>query len=113
MRVEFLVLPNGKVPVESFFDELADKVLAKIYRLLEQLEERGTLPFPHARKLEGYRGLWELRVSAQGQAIRVFYVYREKDKVVLVSGFIKKSQKTPQRELDRAIGYLNQAGVTL
>jgi len=61
MRVEFLVLPNGKVPVEEFFGELADKALAKVYRLIEQLEEKGTLPFPHARKLEGYRGLMKTK----------------------------------------------------
>lgn len=113
MCVEFLVLPNGKVPVEEFFSELGDKSLAKVYRLIDLLSEKGTLPFPHARKLEGYRGLWELRILTQGQAIRVFYVYHGKDKIVLVSGFTKKSQKTPERELDRAVGYLKQIGVNV
>lgn len=57
MKVEFLVLPNGKCPVELFLSTLEDKILAKVYRLIEMLEEKGSLPFPHARKLSGYKNL--------------------------------------------------------
>ena len=113
MNVEFLVLPNGKCPVEEFLDGLDDKTLAKIYRLIDFLKLHGSLPFPHARKMGGSGNLWELRISSRGKAVRVFYVYRERNKIVLVSGFIKKSQKTPKRELDRAVQYLKDAGVKL
>lgn len=106
-----MILPNGKRPVEDFFGELDDQTLAKVYKLIERLEIEGRLVFPHARKLEGYKGLWELRVQSQRGAVRVFYVYWEQNKVILVSGFIKKSQKTPQRELERAVSYLRQIGV--
>lgn len=108
MNVEFLILPNGKCPVEEFLDGLDDKTLAKIYRLIDFLKLHGSLPFPHARKVGGVESLWELRVSSRGKAIRVFYVYWRKDRIVLISGFIKKSQKTPKREL---IQYLKNVGV--
>lgn len=113
MDVEFLVLPNGKVPIEDFLNNLDDKTLAKIYKLIGRLKSDGKLVFPHARKLEGYKGLWELRVKSQKGAIRIFYIYWRLKKVILISGFIKKSQKTPVRELNRVINYLKQMGVLL
>ena len=113
MNVGFLVLPNGRCPVEEFLEDLDDKSLAKIYRLIEILKKQGSLPFPHARKMTGLKGLWELRILSKGMAVRVFYVYWEKNKIVLVSGFIKKSQETPKREIDRAMQYLQESGVKL
>ncbi len=113
MNVDFLTLPNGKCPVEDFMDDLDEKTVAKLYRYIEILEEKGTLPFPHARKMQGYNGLWELRVLSREGAVRIFYIYREKHQILFVSGFIKKFQKTPDREIERAIGYLNQVGVKL
>lgn len=91
-------------------DDLDDKALAKIYRLIEFLKAQGTLPFPHARKIQGVPGVWELRILSRGMAVRIFYVYWERDKIVLVSGFVKKSQKTPPRELERAMQYLREVG---
>lgn len=41
MKVEFLILPNGKRPVEDFFSELDDQTLAKVYKLIERLEIEG------------------------------------------------------------------------
>lgn len=113
MKIEFLMLPNGKSPAEDFLAALSAKTLTKIYKLIERLKEEGRLLFPHARKLEGYRGLWEMRVSSQNGAVRIFYVYWERDTILLVSGFIKKSQKTPMRELEKVVGYLTQGGIKL
>ncbi len=111
MKVEFLRLPNGKKPAEEFFTGLDDTILAKIYKLIERLEIEGRLVFPHARKLEGYKGLWELRINSQRGAVRVFYIYWKQDTIILVSGFMKKSQKTPLRELEKTVNYLKQIGV--
>ena len=111
MRVEFLILPNGKKPAEEFFEALDDSALAKIHKLFEVWQSGERLFFPHVKKLEGYKHLWELRVSSRVGAIRVFYVYGSHDNVILISGFIKKSQKTPWRELAKAASYLKQMGV--
>lgn len=113
MKLEFLKLANGRKPAEEFLNNLDNQSLAKIYKLLERLETEGRLVFPHARKLEGYKGLWELRIKSQRGAIRIFYIYWEQNTAVLVSGFIKKSQKTPLRELDKAVNYLKQIGVNV
>lgn len=113
MKVEFLNLPNGKRPAEEFLQELDNKTVAKIYKLIERLEMEGRLVFPHARKLEGYRNLWELRSNSQQGAVRIFYFYWEHNTIIFISGFVKKSQKAPLRELERAMNYLKQTGVTL
>lgn len=113
MEIRFLTLPNGKCPSEDFLDKLDNKTLAKVYKLLERLEAKEKLLYPHARKLEGYKNLWELRIKSQQGAIRVFYAYWEKNTIMLISGFVKKSQKTPKRELDKAMHYLQQVGIKL
>jgi len=113
MKVEFLVLPNGKIPTEEFLDGLDHQTVAKIFRYIEILQTDGTLPFPQARKMQNCNGLWELRVHSRTGAVRIFYIYHEKNKVIFVSGFIKKSQKTPEREIERVLGYLKQTGIKL
>ena len=113
MKVEFLELPNGRKPAEEFLLDLDDKTLAKVYRLIEYLEEDGRLNFPQAKKLEGYKGLWEMRVLSPAGAVRIFYVYWRNETAMLVSGFMKKSQKTPRGELNRAVNYLKQVGIIL
>lgn len=110
MLVEFLLLPSGRCPIEEFLEELDDKTVAKVYRLIEILKIRGTLPFPHARKMQGRENLWELRMLSQGKAVRIFYAYLGGNKIVIMSGFIKKSQRTPTREMDKAIQYLQTRG---
>jgi len=113
MKVEFLELSNGRRPAEEFLNDLDPKALAKVYKLIERIEADEHLAYPHIRKLEGYKNLWELRVQSQRGAVRLFYVYWENSSVILVSGFLKKSQKTPLRELERVRNYLRFAGVTI
>lgn len=107
ISVEFLILPNGKVPIEKFFSQLDEESLAKIYRLIGWLEKDGYLTYPRAKKLENYKGLWEMRIQSSHKALRIFYIY-DASKIILISGFIKKSQKTPKKELSRVKRYLKQ-----
>jgi phage-related protein len=44
-------------------------------------------------------GVYELRVRAEGQAWRVFYVARFEEAIYVLHGFEKKSQKTPQKNI--------------
>lgn len=47
--------------------------------------------------------LYELRVMWENNIYRVFFIFDEGNVVVLFSGFQKKTQKTPQSEIDKAI----------
>lgn len=109
--IESLELESGRCPVREFLDSLGKKSVAKIEKLTELLRQRGFLAFPLGRKLEGYSNLWEMRLKSQGLTIRVFYAYAGKNRAVLISGFAKKSQKTPARELERAANLLRLYGV--
>lgn len=53
--------------------------------------------------MEGTDGLYEIRVEFQSNIFRIFCCFEEGKLVVLFNGFHKKSQKTPQTEIDSAL----------
>ena len=52
-----------------------------------------------------YKGLFELRVKFASDISRIFYFAYRQDTFVLLHGFVKKTEKTPQREIERALRY--------
>lgn len=112
-EVDYYRTSNGNCPVEEFLDSLPNKLLAKNMRAIELLEENGTsLPYPHAKKIEGktYKGLWELRVKQSTNHTRIFYFYFPSgNRAILLSGYKKESNSTPEQELDRAKKYMKEA----
>jgi putative addiction module killer protein len=49
------------------------------------------------------KGLYELRIEYNGNIYRIFFIFDNDKIVVLFNGFQKKSQKTPQNEIEKAI----------
>ena len=85
--------------VETFIESLTEKEIAKVIRTIELLEEfENKLGMPHSKHLDD--GLLELRVRGKRE-IRIFYCFC-KSKAVLLHAFIKKTQKTPEKELNKA-----------
>ncbi len=68
--------------------------------LIKELSYFGTLKYPESRKLSGY-DLYELRVRENGM-YRCIYVYKNDD-IVILCAFKKKTQKTPLREIQKAV----------
>lgn len=90
--------------VEIFIESLQAKEIAKVIRTIELLEEFGNnLGMPHSKYLEN--GLLELRVRGKRE-IRVLYCFH-KNKAFLLQAFIKKTQKTPEKELIAARTAMN------
>ena len=56
---------------------------------------------PHVRHLTG--PLWEMRMSGRNGISRALYVTAGERRVVVVRAFLKKTQKTPRREIDLAL----------
>jgi phage-related protein len=82
--------------VSTFLSSLTEKEVAKVIRTIELLEEFGNdLGMPHSKHLSD--NLLELRVRGTRE-IRIFYTFH-KNKAYLLSAFIKKTQKTPGKEL--------------
>jgi phage-related protein len=76
-------------------------IRASYARLTELLEEFGLdLRMPHSRAMG--QGLFELRPKGREGIARVFYCTRVGRRIVILHSFIKKTDKTPQRELDIA-----------
>jgi phage-related protein len=56
---------------------------------------------PYVKHLEGK--LWEMRLSGQSGIARAVYVTAIGKRVVVVHVFVKKTQKTPRREIEMAL----------
>ena len=105
-QVEFYEMPDGTKPLKNYLKELAPKLRAKIYRAIDMLEENGPeLREPTSKLLR--EGIFELRAQVGSDISRVLYFFSIDRKAILVSGFTKKTQKTPQAEIEKAEKYRN------
>lgn len=105
-KVIYYTTSSGENPTTSFIASLSASQKRKILRILTYIEGYGLVTvIPHIRKLTG-TPLWEIRILGQ-DSIRILYTAIEKDIILVVHGFIKKSEKTPRRELQTAINRLN------
>jgi phage-related protein len=75
---------------------------ARLARMVQVIEQHGLLNLPRdwSKSLGG--GLWELRITGKDGIARAIYVTASGQRVVIVRVFVKKTQKTPQRELELA-----------
>lgn len=90
---------RGDRPVNLFIRSTRIKTAAKISRLIDLLSEHGpNLPMPYSRKL--ITDLYELRIRGIEQA-RIIYTFLN-NRIYLLHGFIKKTNKTPLREITLA-----------
>lgn len=72
---------------------------AKVFRTLELLEYNGnSLREPFSKHLSD--GIFELRVKQSSNIVRVLYFFVIGKNIILTNGFVKKTQKTPQGEID-------------
>ncbi len=87
--------------VESFVLGLPDGLLARYLHLTDMMLIFGVnLGMPHTRAMSD--GLFELRIKGKEGIARVFYCTLVGQRIVMLHGFIKKSEKTPLKELKLA-----------
>jgi phage-related protein len=106
--VEFYQKNNGDIPVMDFLLSLESKMRAKAYSEIELLKKHGpTLREPYVKPIKGRnnKGIYELRIKFSSDISRIFYFCYEKNTFVLLHGFVKKTNKTPEKELERARKY--------
>lgn len=85
--------------VETFITKLEKHTIAKTLRTIDLLERFGfELTFPHTKKID--KNLHELRIRSD-QEVRIFYTFKN-NAIVLLHGFVKKTQRTPSREIEQA-----------
>ena len=100
-EVIFYEKENGEKPVEEFLLGLNVKMRAKMIGLLEILQEKGNqLREPYSKHLED--GIFEVRCQSGSDITRILYFFYYRGTIVLSNGFIKKTQKTPRKEIELA-----------
>ena len=91
--------PAGGRPVKDVFDELDDEEVAAIVAGMKDIVQAG---LPAAKHLRG--DVYEVRADAATRSFRLLFAAEGQYSQVLLSlsVFVKKTQKTPKRELDVA-----------
>lgn len=98
---------NGEEPVKDYLDRLDKKSRAKVLKYIEFLREHGGhLDEPYSRHIEGK--IRELRVGFSTNHHRIFYFVFIGKNIILLSSFLKKTPKTPAREIEKALAYYQE-----
>lgn len=99
--IEYVELPNGRIPAREFVDSLDDKAAARIDAFIERLRVYGNrMEAKFVKKLT--KDIFELRVKQFDRIFRILFFYQPGMLVVITSGFQKKTQETPPAEITRA-----------
>lgn len=93
---------------DDFFQEQSRKVQDKIIKVLDILEQVERVPTTYLKYIEGTNGLFEVRVQLGSDIFRIFCCFDGNRLVVLFSGFQKKTQKTPKKEIERAVRIMTE-----
>jgi phage-related protein len=92
----------------EFYVAQSDKVRRKIAQTLVWLQTIDRLPVSILKSIEGKKGLYEIRIEFSGNIYRVFCCFDEGSLVILFNGFLKKTQKTPVGEIEKAERLMNE-----
>ena len=103
-EIIFYEKEDGTEPAKEFIKRLDKKMQAKMLRTIEMLQNNGyELREPYSKSVS--EGILELRAKVGSDISRVMYFFVIGKTAVLTNGFIKKTQKTPKEELERAKRY--------
>jgi phage-related protein len=89
--------------VDGEVEALPEDMRARLARIARLIEEKGleAVGEPHVKRIEGR--LWEMRLTGRSGISRALYVTAIGRRVVIVRVFVKKTQKTPRREIELAL----------
>ncbi|MEI9931943.1 MAG: type II toxin-antitoxin system RelE/ParE family toxin [Rhizomicrobium sp.] len=105
LSATFFATENGAEPVREWLRAMPDEDRKKIGDSIRTVEFGWPIGMPACRPLG--KGLYEVRTNLKDRIARVFFTIDE-DEMVLMHGFIKKSQATPDGELSLARARLQQ-----
>jgi phage-related protein len=106
VQARFFETASGMKPVREWLTGLSRDDRLAIGKDIQRVEFGWPIGMPYCRSLG--RGLWEVRTNLNGgRIVRVIFAFLGGD-IVLLHGFEKKSQKTPDREIEVAIKRLRE-----
>ena len=98
-QVVFYQTQAGHCPIEDFLDSLSAQEARRVTWVLRLLKELERVPTQYFKKLPGTEELWEIRVRAGGNSIRLLGFFRGATRLVLCHGFLKKRQKISRNDI--------------
>jgi phage-related protein len=99
LTVVFYKTGPGKEPVREWLRDLSNEEKKIIGKDITKMQLLWPIGLPLVKKLDD--NLWELRSDLDNRTARILFAFY-KNQMVLLHGFIKKSQKTPKRDMDLA-----------
>lgn len=111
--VEFYRDVKENEPVADFIDSLPRATRAKVFRLIDLLGDYGVLlKEPYTKQIRDK--IREIRIKDKQVAVRVLYFTFTGRRFILLHGFVKKAEKTPEKEIEiaekRMIDFLQRCG---
>ena len=104
IEIVFYEKEDGTMPAKEFLDGLDKQLEARMYQNILLLESYGpALREPESKKLQDK--IFELRTRVGTNSARVLYFFYYGGKAVLTNGFMKKTKKTPVKEIEKAKKY--------
>ena len=86
----------------NFYKAQDSKIQEKIEYVLDLVRFERQVPKKFYKLLENTDGIWEVRVITTFKSIRILCFQDEGNLVVLTNCFLKKTQKTPKKEIKKA-----------
>jgi len=104
--VNWTVLVDERL--ENWLNDIPKDIKARIINIVDLLIEHGpqNVREPYVKHIRGK--LFEIRAKGEDGIARVFYFTLTGQRIVLLHGFIKKTQKTPKREFETAVGRMKE-----
>lgn len=107
----FILKDDSKVRKLVFYKDYYDvfiknqrsRVQAKIFWTIILIENVEKVPLKYLKYIIGSDGVFEIRIHTRNDIFRIFCFFNKQNELVLINGFQKKTQKTPQNEIDKAL----------
>ncbi len=99
IQVVFYVTQTGREPVRDWLSLLHKTEKKLIGEDIKTVQFGWPIGMPVVEKLD--RDLWEVRTTLKDRIARVLFTFQD-GQIVLLHGFIKKTQRTPLEDLQLA-----------
>lgn len=98
-ELNFYQSDSGKFPAIDFLSSLTGKQAKKITWVLELFEDTSIVPKQYFKKLKSTDDIWEVRIIFSSDIFRLLGFFEKNGNFIVTNGFIKKTQKTPEKEI--------------
>ena len=107
----FILKDDSKIRKLVFYKDYYDvfiknqrpRVQTKIFWTITLIENVEKVPSKYLNYIIGSDGVFEIRILTRNDIFRIFCFFNKQNELVLINGFQKKTQKTPQNEIDKAL----------